>query len=236
SVWKFTKAPVIKTTNENAELIKYASNAFLAVKISYINEIANLCEKIPNTDVEIIAMGMGYDKRIGPLFLKAGIGYGGSCFPKDTEALISFAESLGAEMSIVKSARKVNESRIERIINIIIKKFGKIEGLKILQLGITFKDNTNDTRESQALKLYYTLKEKGAYVTVYDPVAKISDLNYCKKIEKCIEKSNLIIIASEWPEFKNLEKMNIEKPVIDGRRILDPSKFKEYIGVGRYYG
>ncbi|MGC8993043.1 MAG: UDP-glucose dehydrogenase family protein, partial [Thermoplasmata archaeon] len=209
-IWKFTNAPVLLTTRENAELIKYASNAFLATKISFINEVANLCEKIPNSDVEIVAKGMGLDKRIGPLFLKAGIGYGGSCFPKDTQALITFAEDLGEKMNIVKAAKKVNEERIERIIKILERKFKKIKGLKILQLGISFKENTNDIRESQALKLYETLKKKGAIVNVFDPVNRIDTIDYCNSIEECINNADMIIVATEWQEFKILETMNIK--------------------------
>jgi len=235
-IWEFTKAPILITTNENAELIKYASNSFLATKISFINEIANLCEKIPNTDVEIIAKGMGYDKRIGPLFLKAGIGYGGSCFPKDTEALITFAEELGEEMKIIKAARKVNEERIERIIKIIENKIGKIGGLRIFQMGISFKENTNDVRESQALKLYYALIEKGANVIVFDPVSKIEGIRYCDSIKDCLNGIDAIVVATEWPEFKILEDMDLKIPVIDGRRILNPEKFEKYVGIGMYYG
>jgi len=235
-IWEFTKAPILITTRENAELIKYASNSFLATKISFINEIANICEKIPNTDVEIIAKGMGYDKRIGPLFLKAGIGYGGSCFPKDTEALITFAEELGEEMKIIKAARKVNEERIERIIKIIENKLGKIEGLRILQLGISFKENTNDVRESQALKLYYALIKKGANVIVFDPVSKIEGIRYCESIKDCLISIDAIVVATEWTEFKILEEMDLKIPVIDGRRILNHEKFEKYVGIGRYYG
>jgi UDPglucose 6-dehydrogenase len=234
-IWKFTNAPVLLTTRENAELIKYASNAFLATKISFINEVANLCEKIPNSDVEIVAKGMGLDKRIGPLFLKAGIGYGGSCFPKDTQALITFAEDLGEKMNIVKAAKKVNEERIERIIKILERKFKTLKGLKILQLGISFKENTNDIRESQALKLYEILKKKGAIVNVFDPVNRIDTIDYCNSIEECINNADVIIVATEWQEFKILETMNIKIPVIDGRRILNPNKFENYIGIGRYY-
>ncbi len=234
-IWRFTNAPILLTTRENAELIKYASNAFLATKISFINEIANLCEKIPNADVEIVAKGMGMDKRIGPLFLKAGIGYGGSCFPKDTQALISFAEEIGEEMKIVKAARKVNEERIDRIIKILEGKFKKLKGLRILQLGISFKENTSDVRESQALKLYEMLKEKGAIVNVFDPVNRIDGIDYCSSIEDCINNADVIIIATEWQEFRILEKMNLKIPVIDGRRILNPDKFEKYIGIGRYY-
>jgi UDPglucose 6-dehydrogenase len=234
-IWRFTNAPILLTTRENAELIKYASNAFLATKISFINEVANLCEKIPNADVEIVARGMGMDKRIGPLFLKAGIGYGGSCFPKDTQALISFAEEIGEEMKIVKAARKVNEERIDRIIKILEREFKKLKGLRILQLGISFKENTSDVRESQALKLYEILNKKGAIVNVFDPVNRIDGIDYCSSIEDCINNADVIIIATEWQEFRILEKMNLKIPVIDGRRILNPDKFEKYIGIGRYY-
>ncbi len=234
-IWEFTKAPILITTRENAEMIKYASNAFLATKISFINEIANLCEKIPNSDVETVAKGIGLDKRIGPLFLKAGIGYGGSCFPKDTQALISVAEELGEETKIVKASKKVNEERIERIIKILNKKFGALKGVKILQMGISFKENTNDIRESQALKLYEYLKNNGAIITVYDPLNKIDGLNYCNSVFDCINDVDVIIIATEWPEFKMLEDMKVKIPVIDGRRILDPDKFEDYYGVGMFH-
>jgi len=236
NVWKFTNSPILITTRENAELIKYASNSFLATKISFINEIANLCEKIPNADVETVAKGMGYDRRIGPLFLKAGIGYGGSCFPKDTEAFIKYAEELGEEMKIIKAAKKVNEDRIGRIIDILGKKFGKIKGLNILQLGISFKENTNDLRESQALKLYHSLIEKGANVMVFDPVNSVEGINFCENLDDCLNDNDIhaVIVATEWPEFKKLENMNIKIPIIDGRRILNPEKFERFIGIGRY--
>jgi len=234
SIWKFTNAPILITTRENAELIKYASNSFLATKISFINEIANLCEKIPNSDVETVAKGMGYDRRIGPLFLKAGIGYGGSFFPKDTEAFLTYAEELGEELKIIKAAKKTNEDRIDRIIDILKKKFVEIKGLKILQLGVSFKENTNDLRESQALKLYRSLIENGADVVVFDPVNAVEGINSCGNLNDCLNGVDAIVVATEWPEFKKIENMNIKIPLIDGRRILNPERFKEYIGIGRY--
>jgi len=236
NIWKFTNAPILITTRENAELIKYASNSFLATKISYINEIANLCEMIPNSDVETVAKGMGYDRRIGPLFLKAGIGYGGSCFPKDTEAFITYAQELGEDLKIIKATKNVNEDRVSRITDILRKKFVKIEGLKILQLGISFKENTNDLRESQALKLYYLLIENGAEVTVFDPVNSVDGINFCENLDDCLNVVDAIVVATEWLEFKKLETMNIKKPIIDGRRILNPEKFEKYTGIGRFCG
>jgi len=234
NVWKFTNSPILITTRENAELIKYASNSFLATKISFINEIANLCEKIPNADVETVAKGMGYDRRIGPLFLKAGIGYGGSCFPKDNEAFITYAEELGEDMKIIKATKKVNEERIDRTVDILKERFVEIKGLKILQLGISFKENTNDLRESQALKLYHSLIENGANVKVFDPVNSAETINFCENLDDCLNNIDAIVVATEWPEFKKLENMNIKIPVIDGRRILNPEKFEKYIGIGRY--
>lgn len=233
-VWSFTGAPAIKTTNENAELIKYASNAFLATKISFINEIANLCEQIPETDVDTVATGMGLDRRIGSTFLKAGIGYGGSCFPKDTQALMSFADSFGQEMKIVRSATEVNESRIQRFLDRMGAFFENLSDLKVLQLGLSFKDNTNDSRESPALNLYYKLKDRVKQLTVYDPVSKVEGVDYCMDLEVGLKDKDAIVIATEWPEFKILEKMDVKIPIFDGRRILDPAKFKKYIGVGLY--
>ena len=221
-IWSFTNAPILETTNENAELIKYASNAFLATKISFINEIANLCEKIPGADAEIIAKGMGFDKRIAPYFLRAGIGYGGSCFPKDTKAITEFARGLGEQLKIIEATIEVNEDRVDRLykmINALLN--GKIANVGIL--GITFKDNTNDTRESQSLKLIGRLKSEGFNVNVYDPVVKvgIDNVNTCNSIEECISSSDILVIATEWEEFKSIKT---SKPIIDAKRILNPNK------------
>lgn len=221
-IWSFTNAPILKSTNENAELIKYASNAFLATKISFINEIANLCEKIPGADVEIVAKGMGFDKRIAPYFLRAGIGYGGSCFPKDTKAITEFARGLGEQLKIIEATIEVNEDRMDRVykmINVLLN--GKIANVGIL--GIAFKDNTNDTRESQSLKLINKLKSEGFNVNVYDPIVKvgIDNVNICNNIDECIASSDMLVITTEWKEFKSIKT---SKPIIDAKRILDPNK------------
>lgn len=234
NVWKFTGAPVIKTTRENAELIKYASNSFLATKISFINEIANLCEKIPNCDIEVIAEGMGLDRRIGPRFLKAGIGFGGSCFPKDTKALISYANQLGINLDLISSTLKINDDRIDRLIGHLKERFTDLSKLRILQLGLSFKENTDDIRESPAQKLYLELIRNGAKVKVFDPVTKVNGIDICPSIEQCLDEVDVIIIATEWPHFKVLENLNIKIPVIDGRRILNPTKIPNYIGIGMY--
>ena len=221
-LWSFTNAPILKTTNENAELIKYASNAFLATKISFINEIANLCEQIPGADVETVAKGMGFDKRIAPYFLKAGIGYGGSCFPKDTKAITEFARGLGEPLKIIESTIKVNEERVDRVYNIIKHTLNE-KTANVGILGIAFKDNTNDTRESQSLKLINKLKSEGFNVNVYDPIAKdgVDNAKICKNIEECIASSDILVIATEWNEFRSIKT---NKMIIDAKRILDPNK------------
>ncbi len=221
NLWSFTKAPIVRTTNENAELIKYASNSFLATKISFINEIANLCEKIPNADIEVVAKGMGLDKRIGPYFLKAGIGYGGSCFLKDTRAFTNFARGLEEKLNIVEAAMKVNNDRINRIINLV-----KVEvddkNIVVGVLGIAFKNNTNDMRESQALKLIKRMQEENFRVKAYDPVIKeVKGIEMVHSKEECIKTSNILIIATEWEEFKDIKT---KKLIIDARRMLDMSK------------
>jgi len=234
-LWSFSNAPIIKTTNENAELIKYASNAFLATKISFINEIANLCEKIPGADVDVVAQGMGLDKRIAPYFLKAGIGYGGSCFPKDTKAIAAFARENGEELSIVEAAMRVNEERIKRVVKKVSELMPKSneEDAKVCVLGIAFKDNTDDIRESQALKLIWALKEKGYRVIAYDPIVKkpIEGVEIAGSMEEGIRNAKLVVVATEWDEFKGIKT---DKPVIDARRILDPEKKNVYaIGHGK---
>ncbi len=234
-VWAFTKAPVIKTTNENAEMIKYASNAFLATKISFINEIANLCERIPGCDVEVIAKGMGLDQRIAPYFLKAGIGFGGSCFPKDTAALASFARENGETMSIIESAIKVNDERLERVLKLLKEGAGgSLVHKKVGILGVTFKENTDDVRGSQIVKLIKMLRAETATVGFYDPKAKI-ELDGVYRFptkERCVEDSDIVLVATEWPEFKNLKITN--KPVVDAKRILNPRNFKSFKAVGLY--
>lgn len=229
-IWKFTNAPVIETTNENAELIKYASNAFLATKISFINEMANLCERIPGCDVDIIAKGMGYDKRIAPYFLKAGLGFGGSCFPKDTQAIVSYSESLDAKLSLVDSAIKVNERRVGHNLDRVESKFGKINGKKVCVLGAAFKDNTDDIRSSKSYEIITESRSRGAEVVVYDPVITESPgLKMIEDPKKCIEESDIVMIATEWPSFNGLD-FSSAKVVIDFRGILDTGKANMVVG------
>lgn len=234
NIWNFTHSPVVTTTNANAELIKYASNAFLATKISFINQMADLCEKIPGADVNIVAKGMGFDKRIGSEFLKAGLGFGGSCFPKDTRALISFAESKGVDMNIIREVYRYNENRISKIIQNAKDKGISFSRAKVCILGLSFKDLTNDLRESRSLVLISELKKEGAVINAYDPVIKkLEGVNICENMHTCIIESDIVITATEWKEFTDLHpKVLNGKLVLDFRRILDPDKYKIKIGVG----
>ena len=233
-IWKFTNSPYVITSNSNAELIKYASNAFLATKISFINQIADLCEKIPGTDVNVIAKGMGLDKRIGKDFLRAGLGFGGSCFPKDTKALISFAESNKVDMSIVREVYGYNESRIANMIQSAKHRGISFAGSRVCVLGLSFKDLTNDLRESRSLVLISELQKEGAVINAYDPVIKKLDgVRVCEDLESCISESDIVITATEWKDFSDIPRNLLNgKRVLDLRRILDPEKYEIDFGVG----
>ena len=233
-IWEFTGSPIIVTTNENAELIKYASNAFLAVKISFINQIADLCEKIPGTDVNVVAEGMGLDRRIGREFLKAGLGYGGSCFPKDTVAMSSFAKEKGLDLSLVNSAIQYNDNRVPFLVKRIEEKLDTLNGKRVCVLGLSFKDNTGDLRESRSLVIIENLKKSGAVVRAYDPVVHyIGDIDLYDDLSKCISDSEIVITATEWTEFSKINPSLFRgKEVFDLRRVLDPKDVKLTMGVG----
>ena len=233
-IWEFTGAPMVITTNENAELIKYASNAFLAVKISFINQIADLCETIPNTDVNVIARGMGLDHRIGTEFLKAGLGYGGSCFPKDTVALTTFAEENNIDLSIIRSAIEYNDNRIPNLASKITEKSNSLSGKRVCVLGLSFKDDTDDLRESRSLLLIENLESRGAIVNAYDPAVKAAKgVTISSDLQNCITSSEIVITATEWKDFSNLDPELLKgKRVFDLRRILDPDEVDITMGVG----
>ncbi len=234
-IWNFIDSEFIETTNENAELIKYASNSFLATKISFINEFANLCEKIPNADVSTVAKGMGLDPRIGKDFLRAGIGYGGSCFPKDTEAIATYARDAGEKLSIVESAISANSERENRIADICTTSLGKgLRGAMICVLGLSFKEDTDDLRESKSLKLVSLLSNKGASVKVFDPVVKNLDItNRCDTINECLDGTDMAVVATEWPQFSEMLS-GYNGIVVDARRTVKPESVKKYVGVGRH--
>ena len=235
------------TSRRGAEMIKYASNAFLATKISYINELANLCEKT-NVDIKDISMGMGLDQRIGDRFLRAGPAYGGSCFPKDTRALVDTANKFKTNLSIVKSVIKSNNLRksllTKKIDNILSKKFSN----KIITfLGVTFKPNTDDMREASSIPMINYLNKKGCKIRYYDPSGEkkefksLSNVKFYKNISSACLKADLIIIHTEWNDFKFLNFKNLVKKkkfkIYDLRNIYSVNKMKkskiDYIGVGR---
>jgi UDPglucose 6-dehydrogenase len=241
--------PVILTSTKSAEMIKYASNAFLATKISYINEIANLCEAF-GADVEDVAKGMGMDKRIGEAFLKAGIGYGGSCFPKDVKALLHTASQIGLNFWLLKETIAINEFQRELLVKKAVKRFGDLQGLKIAMLGLAFKPETDDMREAPSIKLAEALSKLGADTIAYDPVATENakkvigeTIKYANSIDKAISDADAVFIVTEWETVKqiNLPDMlhKMKQPIIfDGRNCLSEENIKtckkvEYYPVGK---
>ena len=240
-------ANFISTNRRAAELIKYAANAFLATKITFINEIANLCEKI-NIDVEDISIGIGLDKRIGSRFLRAGPAYGGSCFPKDTRAIVTTAEKFKINLSVIKSVINSNSLRSKLLLKKIDKILNnKIRNKKICFLGVTFKANTDDMRESSSLEMLPYLSSKGAKIKYYDPTGrkkefkKIKNVNFAKTINYAVKGSDLVILHTEWNDFKSIDfkKLNPSKKlkIFDMRNIFSPLKIKsqgfEYFGIGK---
>ena len=237
----------VNTSRRAAELIKYASNAFLATKITFINELANLCEKI-DVNIQDISIGMGLDKRIGGRFLRAGPAYGGSCFPKDTKAIVTTADQFKTNLSVIKSVIKSNENRssllIKRVFNILN---GKVKNKKICFLGVTFKANTDDMRDSSSLLMIPSLHKMGAKINYFDPTGekddfkKLNNVNFSSSINFAIRESDLIIIHTEWNDFKSINFNKAVKNkkfiVFDMRNIYSTDKMKElkikYFGVGR---
>ncbi|MDA7719418.1 UDP-glucose/GDP-mannose dehydrogenase family protein [Candidatus Pelagibacter sp.] len=240
-------AKFISTNRRAAELIKYASNAFLATKITFINEIANLCEKT-GIDVEDISIGIGLDKRIGSRFLRAGPAYGGSCFPKDTKAIVATAGTFKTNLSIIKSVIKSNKLRSKLLlkkVNEILS--NKIKNKKICFLGVTFKANTDDMRDSSSLEMIPFLSKKGANIKYYDPTGfkkefnKLKNVSYSNSINDAVKGSDLVILHTEWNDFKsiNFKKLHPSKnlKIYDMRNIYSPIKIKsqgfQYFGIGR---
>ena len=240
-------AQYFHTSRRAAELIKYSSNAFLATKITFINEIANLCEKI-GINIEDISIGMGLDKRIGGRFLRAGPGYGGSCFPKDTKAIISTANFFKTNLSLVKSVVKSNDNRSKLLLLRVYKILNnRIKNKNITFLGVTFKANTDDMRDSSSIKMIPALSKKGAIIKYFDPTgfknefSKIKNVKYCNSIKNSLDKADLVIIHTEWNDFKSINFKNFAKKkkfiIYDMRNIYSPSKIKKqgfkYFSVGR---
>ena len=246
-IYKPLKVPIVITDIKSAELIKHASNSFLAMKISFINAVSRVCD-LSGADVEKVAEGMGLDKRIGKAFLKAGVGYGGSCFPKDLSAFIYICEKLGYNPELLKAVVKVNEQQKLFFLNKIEQALWTLNGKKIGVLGLSFKPNTDDIRLSPPLDIIRMLKRKGAEIRAYDPKAipkaksVLNGVEFCKDIYQAAKGSDCLVIATDWPQFKRIDlkriKRLLKRPIIiDGRNIFDPDKMKglgfEYVSIGR---
>jgi UDPglucose 6-dehydrogenase len=225
-------------------MIKYANNSFLATKISFINQLSNICQNIPGANIDDIAKIIGLDPRIGKLFLNAGPGYGGSCLPKDMKALINFADRVGINPTLLNAVEKTNQNQMENIISLIEKKLGKIASKRITILGTAFKPNTDDVRDSMAIKLIKKLLRKKAKITIYDPKAIKNTMKifggkivYAKSITDALNKSQCTIMMTHWKQFEMLNNSSIKhmkkKIIIDCRRILAKKELDaEYYAIG----
>ncbi|MGQ0722256.1 MAG: UDP-glucose dehydrogenase family protein [Candidatus Eiseniibacteriota bacterium] len=237
--------PIVRTTVTNAEMIKYASNAFLAMKISYINEIANLCDAV-GADVTVVARAMGLDGRIGSKFLHAGPGYGGSCFPKDTLALTHIAESAGYRLRILEAVLEVNRLQQQRIVDKVRALLGDPKGKVVAVLGITFKPNTDDVRDAPSLNIVPALQRLGASIRAHDPIVggldALKGVSWCSDAYDTARGADCLVLLTEWNEYRNLDFARLgtlmrRAAFVDGRNIYDPRDVRdagfEYVGVGR---
>jgi len=247
-LYKPIKAPIIVTDIKAAELIKHASNSFLAMKISFINAIANICEKV-GADVTEVARGMGLDSRIGESFLSAGIGFGGSCFPKDVAAFIRIAEKVGYDFALLKEVEKINAGQKAALVKKIEDAIWTLSDKTVGMLGLAFKPETDDLRNAPALAIIDILKQHGTKIKVYDPAAMDkarlllkNSVKFCKSAYDAAKDSDCLILVTEWNEFKELDFKKIKKlmkqpVIIDGRNVYDPAGMKRlgfrYAGVGR---
>jgi UDPglucose 6-dehydrogenase len=239
---------IFHTDPNSAEMIKYASNAFLATKISFINEIANICEKI-NANIDDVAHGMGLDNRIGTHFLNAGIGYGGSCFPKDTKALTKIAENIDLEFNLLKSVIEVNVKQQNKLFELALTRLKSLRNKKIAILGLAFKPNTDDVREAASIVIIKKLIENGAEVVAYDPIANENaklflpkNVKYANNIEETLKETDLVCILTEWEEIKRFDLSKYSSLmktaiILDGRNCYSIDEVKkhriEYYSIGR---
>ncbi len=245
--WFNPNVPIIITNHQTAEMIKYANNSFLATKISFINQIANICQRIPDTNIDDIADTIGLDPRIGNLFLNAGPGYGGSCLPKDIKAIINLSSKIGVKPTLLNAVEKTNKQQINYIMELIKQNIGKIKGKKITILGVAFKPDTDDIRDSMSIELIRRLMKSGARVTIHDPKAldnarKIFQGNakYAISIPPALKNCQCAVIMTKWKEYEKINNKTInhmdKKFIIDSRRILSNKNLdaKYYaIGLGR---
>lgn len=240
-------ATIVVTDIESAELIKHASSAFLATKISFINAVSVVCEKA-GADVVKVAEGMGYDHRIGRDFLNAGVGFGGSCLPKDLRAFSKISEKLGYRFSLLKEVQGINEDQKRRIAQKVVEELGSLKGKMVGVLGLSFKPNTDDVRESSSIDVITLLQKEGAVVKAYDPKAMerakevLKDVSFCKGPYEVAEGSEALLLLTEWDEFRELDLTKLKDlmgraVLIDGRNVFDPTQMKAlgftYRGVGR---
>ena len=235
---------VVRTDVASAELVKLAANAFLSTRISFINEIANVCEFV-GADVVDVARGIGLDHRLGPHFLKAGLGFGGSCFPKDVTALKQLAGNSGYQFMLLQAVWEVNELQKRRVVQKLMKHLGPLQNKKIALLGLAFKPNTDDMREAPSRVIAYRLLSEGAEVRAWDPVAHPADLpgiELCDSVLDAVRDADAAIIVTEWPELATLASQEVREAmarpvIIDGRNLLDPVAAREagftYEGIGR---
>jgi UDPglucose 6-dehydrogenase len=241
------EAPVVRTDIASAEMVKLASNAFLATKISFINEIANVCEET-GADVVEVARGMGLDDRIGSKFLQAGIGYGGSCFPKDVDALKQLAGNSGYHFQLLTAVIEVNELQKRRVVGKLHRHLGGLAGKRVALLGLAFKPNTDDMREASSLVLSARLTADGAEVSAYDPVAEeqartlVTGISFADSALEAVRDADAVVLVTEWPEFTDLGWEAVAEAmkgdlVVDGRNALDPQAVRSaglhYEGIGR---
>ena len=239
---------MLTTDTVTAELIKYASNTFLAAKISFINEMARICQ-LAGGNVGVVAEGMGLDKRIGRDFLQAGVGFGGSCLPKDTVGLLKWAEARGYQPEILRAALEVNQKQRSWIVDTVRESLGIIRGKTVTILGLSFKPNTGDTREAPAMDIIGQLLAEGAVIRVYDPAVKqdahpvLSEVVFCRSGYEALVRANCGILLTEWEEFKRLDFYKVKKLmdeyiIIDGRNCLEPQILTDlgfkYYDMGRF--
>ncbi len=244
------RCTIMMTDLRTAEMIKYASNAFLATRISFINEIATICEKL-GADVKEVAAGMGMDKRIGRAFLDAGIGFGGSCFPKDVKAITWMAEINGCHPQLLRAVMDINRDQRRQVLQKLRELIGTIHGKTIGVWGLAFKPNTDDTREAPAFDIIRLLQLEGAHIRAYDPVAienaerLVKNVVFCKDPYSVADGADAVVLITEWNEFKQLDLARVaasmkERVFVDGRNIYEPDRMKQYgfryRGVGRGYG
>lgn len=239
--------PIIITDLRTAEMIKYASNAFLATRISFVNEIAAICEQL-GADVKEVSRGMGYDRRIGPAFLDAGLGFGGSCFPKDVKALMRMADDTGQHPQLLQAVMDINSDRRQWVVRQLQNRLGDLRDKRIGLMGLAFKPNTDDVREAASLQLIELLQPLGARIAAYDPAAQVTaagvtqEVDFCQDAYALADGADALVLVTEWNEFKNLDMVRLRDsmrtPVlIDGRNLYDPQSLLqlgfEYVGVSR---